>query len=314
MDVLSDVLRVFELSSTLYFRAELSAPFGLAVPPNPGAARFHVALRGECFLTVESAASPVHLRHGDLALVPHGAPHHLTDRPRRTSQDLERALAEAGFPGHGAFRYGGGEDPSTSLVCGHFAFAREVLHPLLSDLPAVLHFPASEDHGFAWVDDAMRFLSHEVRQDRPGSRVVLERLSEILFIHMLRAYAERAGDRARVLAAIADPQLGRALAAIHEDPARRWSLQELARRAGLSRTLFAERFHALVGQTPMQYLARWRMDVVKAELAASNRSLAEIGMDVGYRSEAALSRAFKRLVGVGPGAYRAARRAHEGAS
>ena len=274
MDVLSDVLRVFELRGTLYFRAELGAPFGLAVPENAGATRFHVALRGACYLAVPQV-EPVQLCRGDLALVPHGTPHTLADEPTRTPTELDDALARSRWAGQGAFRHGG-QGEVTTLVCGHFAFERDVLHPLLDALPRVLHLPAREGRSFTWLDDAMSFLGDEAQNGRPGSDVVLERLAEILFIQMLRAYVERAGDDARVLAAIADPHLGRALAAMHEDPARRWSLLELARRAGHSRSVFAERFAGLVGVPPMQSSRAggwsWRRSRSRAAGSRSPRS------------------------------------------
>lgn len=307
MDLLSDILRVIPLHGTLYFRAELGSPFGLAVPRNEGAARFHIALEGECTLELgEGEGEGVRLRRGELALVPHGARHHLVDTPARSVVELDAALAASGWTGAGPFRYGG-PGARTTLVCGHFAFPPGVLHPLLDALPRVLHFGADAGHDFRWLDDVMRYIGEEAGGDRAGREAVLSRLAEILFIHMLRAYVESCEEDSaeNVLAAIADPQLGRALTLIHERPAQKWSLQALAQGAGMSRTLFAERFAACVQLTPMQYLTRWRIELAKAQLRQSERSVAEVADSVGYLSEAAFGRAFKRLVGVGPGGYRA---------
>lgn len=303
MDVLSEILDAFHLTGVLYFRAELSAPFGVVVPEHEGAARFHIGVQGECCVRVDGDEEPRRIRRGDLLVVPHGRAHTLSDRPDRPEIGLDDAMARAGYEGEGRLVYGGG-GVSTVLVCGHFAFERGVLHPLIDALPPLLHFPAGRGVDYRWLDHAMQFLGEEARLDRPGASAVVSRLSEILFIQVLRAWVEREGERAGPVAAIRDPYLGRALNRIHERPEHAWTVAALARVAGMSRTSFAERFHGLVGLTPMQYLTRWRIEKAKVALRSPKVAVRQIAQDVGYASEAAFCRAFKKYVGVGPATYR----------
>lgn len=303
MDVLSDILDAFHLTGTLYFRGEFTAPFGVSVPAHENAARFHVCLNGSCVLDVGDGTEPVVLQRGDLLIVPHGSAHTISDRPGRPTQDLDDALSEAEFTGDSPFAYGGGGE-LTMLVCGHFAFEKETLHPLLDALPSLLHFPARARSDYRWLDEAMRFLGDEARADRPGARVVAERMADILFIQVLRAWVERDGDKAGPIAAIRDPHLGKALHSIHQDPAAPWTVATLARNAGMSRTTFSERFNNLVGMAPIQYLTQWRMEKAKHALRTRRTPMAEVAVGVGYQSEAAFNRAFRRFVGVGPGRYR----------
>ncbi|MCH9680012.1 MAG: AraC family transcriptional regulator, partial [Deltaproteobacteria bacterium] len=201
------------------------------------------------------------------------------------------------------FTYGGGGE-LTMLVCGHFAFEKGTLHPLLEALPQMLHFPARARSDYRWLDEAMRFLGDETRFDLPGARVVAQRMADILFIQVLRAWVERDGDRAGPIAAIRDPHLGRALREIHRDPAENWTVASLARSAGMSRTTFSEQFNRLVGVAPIQYLTQWRMERAKVALRSVTMSIADVAASVGYQSEAAFNRAFRRHVGVGPGRFR----------
>lgn len=303
MDVLSDVLRAFRLRGTLYFRGEFRAPYAVRVPRTESAARFHVVLQGECCLTVDGAA-PMLLRRGDLAVIPHGMPHVLSDKARARAIPLDTALTEAGFTGEGTFVHGG-QGSGAVLVCGEFAFGVSPDHPFLSQLPRTVHVPATDSRSFAWLDDVMRFLGHESKELEAGSEAVLTRLAEILFVQVLRAYMEMAKAPSRGLAGLAHPNLRRALDAIHAMPGTAWTLAGLASKAGMSRTQFATKFHELVGVTPMQYLTAWRVERAKEALGDPSLPVAAIAERVGYKSEAAFARAFKRFVGVGPGAFRA---------
>jgi AraC-like DNA-binding protein len=302
MDVLSDVLRAFRLRGTLYFRGEFRAPFGVEVPQTSGSARFHVALHGQGWVQVLDE-EPQLLQRGDLVVVPHGRPHVLSDDPNRETVSLEAAIKEAGYTGEGPFRHGGVGSPAV-LVCGEFAFDTVPGHPFLSELPSMLHFPSTESRNFMWLDDVMNFLGHEAKEEQPGSEAVLTRLAEILFVQVLRAYMESSNAPSRGLAGLADSNIKRSLRVIHEAPGEPWTVATLATKAGLSRTTFAEKFHDLVGITPMQYLMAWRVERAKAALSDPTVAIGVIAEQVGYKSEAAFSRAFKKLVGVGPGNYR----------
>lgn len=255
---------------------------------------------GVCTVALD-AAEPVRCGPGDLVLVPHGAPHVLSDAPGRPARPLAEALSESGFDGTGPFA-SGGSGPRTVLVCGHFTFGAGTLHPVLTGLPPLLHVRAGATRSYAWLDPVLRHLEGETRLARAGSGEIVRRLSEILLIEVLRACAE-AGETG-ALAALADPQLGRALEALHADPARAWTLAALARCAGLSRTLFAERFRTRLGVSPMRYLAHWRVHKARRLLQERGCSVAEAARRVGYASESAFHRAFREQFGAAPGLWR----------
>jgi AraC-like DNA-binding protein len=298
-DVLGEILATLELTSQLYFRAELTSPFAIAVPEEPGRIRFHVVAEGSCTIALGGAdAAP--LGPGDLVLVPHGAAHVLADAPGRAARPLAAVLAESGFAAGGPLVSGGG-GARTVLVCGHFAFGERLLHPILSSLPPLMPVRARGRAGYAWLGQLLRHIESETRARRSGYVEVVRRVSEILLIEVLRASAQE--GEAGALAALADPQLGRALEALHGGPEADWSLEALARIAGLSRTLFAERFRERLGVSPMKYLATWRVQKARALLAQSGVSVAEAARRVGYRSESAFHRAFREQFGAAPGAY-----------
>lgn len=305
MDVLSDVLRAFRLRGTLYFRGEFRAPFGVEVPQTHAAARFHVVLQGQCWVKV-CDEDPVLLQRGDLVVIPHGLPHVLSSDMDSAVIPLDAAIEEAGFEGDGAFHHGGHGQLAT-LVCGEFGFGVDPDHPFLNELPSTVHVPATESRSFMWLDEVMRFLGHETKELEAGSEAVLTRLAEILFVQVLRAYMQSARPPSRGLAGLVDPNIQRSLHSMHDRPGEAWTLATLASNAGLSRTKFAQKFHALVGTTPMHYLTAWRVERAKEALADPSLPVSQIAERVGYKSEAAFSRTFKKFVGVGPGRYRATR-------
>jgi AraC-like DNA-binding protein len=300
VDVLGEVLSTLELSSQLYFRAELSAPFAIGVPEERGVIRFHVATGEPCWIVLPGR-EPVRLAPGDLALVPHGAAHVLADDPERAPRPLAAVLDEAGFDGCGPLVHGG-DGARTVLVCGHFAFSEALLHPIVASLPPLLHHPGGAAAHHGWIEPVLHHLEHELRSRRAGHVEVVRRLSEILLIEVLRAHVERAGRVA--LSALADPSLGRALAALHGRPEADWSLESLARIAGQSRSLFAERFRERMGTTPMKYLAAWRMQMARRLLERPGACIGEVARRVGYASESAFHRSFRDHFGMPPGAWR----------
>jgi AraC family transcriptional regulator, activator of mtrCDE len=302
-DVLGEVLDALELTSQLYFRAELTSPFSIKVPEESGHIRFHVAAEGPCTIAL-AGRPPLALGAGDLVLVPHGAAHVLSDTPGRPARPLAALLDESGFDGSGPFVCGGG-GVRTVLVCGHFAFGEPGLHPIVASLPELMHVRAEANTGYRWMEQLLRHIESETRARRTGFLEVARRLSEILLIEVLRAYAEEGHPGA--LGALADPQLGRALAALHAEPEADWSVDALARVAGQSRTLFTERFRERMGTSPMRYLVAWRMRKARRLLAGGAVSVAEAARRVGYRSESAFNRAFREQFGAPPGVYRKSR-------
>lgn len=300
MDVLSQILDGIEMCGYLYFPAELRAAFGLRVPAVSNVCRFHVVVEGGCYLSL--GAERIWMERGDLALVPHGREHLLQDDPETPVDDLDMALEQKAHRGLEVFSWGD-NGAVCRLVCGHFEFDQEASHPILEALPRVIHVPATPTYDFRWMDQVMRFMGEETHSQRPGSAVISRRLSEVLFVQVIRHYAENAAQPAPILAGIVDPRLSRALHAMHTRLGEPWTLETLARESGMSRTAFAVRFNQLIGCPPITYLTGQRMGEAARRLRADD-DLGTVAERVGYKSEAAFARKFKELTGFGPGAYR----------
>jgi AraC-like DNA-binding protein len=191
-----------------------------------------------------------------------------------------------------------------SLVCGEFAFDSEVFNPLMDNLPPVLHVRGSESFNSKWLDSTLGFIAHEAAADQTGALAVIDRLAEIIFIQVVRAYVDAADSRVPFLAALGDPQIREALSLIHAQPHHTWSVAELGQRISMSRSAFSNRFGALVGMTPYQYLTSVRMQKAALRLKITDDSIMRVAEHIGYESEAAFSTAFKQHFGVRPGEYR----------
>jgi len=310
MDVLSDILGALRLQGTLYFSTEFRRPWGLRVPAFRRVARFHLVARGSCWVRVIGGEEPVEIETGDLILIPRGAEHVLADTPDTPCRTVDEVVREAGFAGHGALVHGGDDTGGpTRLVCGHFAFDEGFDHPLLAHLPPALVVRWNDAVRDSPLEHAFRFIVREVQEGRPGHEAVISRLSEVLFVQVIRFWAAHTSPASGVLAALADPRLGGALAAIHGEPRTRWTLDTLGRRAAMGRTAFAERFRRVVGEPPLQYLTRWRIQRARRLLRESQLSIDQIAEQVGYESGASFARTFKKVVGEPPGAYRRGTRA-----
>ncbi|MDJ0787912.1 MAG: AraC family transcriptional regulator [Myxococcota bacterium] len=313
MDVLADIVAGLELRSSLYFRAEFTTPFAVAVPEDRRRIRFHVAGVGRSWIRVASGES-VFYEHGDLILVPHGAAHVLASEPVTEATPLESIVAgrppgtreplrHGGDHGDGYGGAHGDGGAAIELVCGHFEFDETLVHPVVESLPPLVHVKASAG-SFDWMPPLLEAVERESRTEVPVSQGVARRLSEILFIQVLRAVMARPGSAPGLLEHLDDPQVAPALRAIHADPARDWSLESLASVAGASRSVFADRFRQRTGRTPMRYLTDWRMQKARRLLANPALSVGDVGRSVGYGSEAAFNRAFREAVGEPPGRHR----------
>lgn len=302
MDVIRDILNILRLRGNLYFRTDLCSPWGIFVPAESNIARFHVVIKGSCWMQIDDI-DPFLLSEGDLVIVPHGLAHRMMDAPETPCRDLPEVLKEQKYSGSGILRYGGGGS-ATSLVCGYFSFDSDVVHPMIESLPRKIHITGQDNYNFMWLDSAMKFIGLEAESNEFGSVAIIERLSEILFIQVIRAYSKTATESVGYLAALGHEQLSRALAEMHMEPHKKWTLEGLSRVAGLSRSSFAEEFRTLMGMPPMEYLTRWRMLVARAKLLETRKPLVEIAEDVGYQSEASFSTAFKRVFGSSPSTYR----------
>ena len=313
MDAFSDVLRVIRLSGGVFLEAEFTAPWCiggkistddckpfLAVPRHVIASHFVAA--GNMQLRVEGGET-IDVRAGELVLLPHNDTHVF-------GSDLNVALVRAREviqppQGGGISRinYGGG-GAATQLLCGYLA-SDAPFSPLLSALPSVLKLDVRATASGAWIESSFRFAASEIAAGRLGSTTVIAKLSELLFVEAVSQFvASLPAERRGWLAGLRDPQIGRALAVLHAHPTEPWTAETLALEVGMSRSVFAERFTSLVGQPPMQYLTLWRMHVAAQRLREGRGSVAQIGFAIGYESEAAFSRAFKRQFGTSPGTWR----------
>lgn len=302
-DPVAEALHGLHLDGAFYCRSDFTAPWGLALPPIEDCLLFHVVIAGQCRLEVAGEA-PRLLAAGDLALVPRGAGHVLNSEPGAIAADLFALPRETANGRYEALRHGGGGAP-TRLLCGALRFVQPLARQLVALLPPMIHVADWPGHQRAWIDGTLRYIAAEASEPRAGGEAVLTRLADILVIEAIRAWiGEAPAAQTGWLGALRDRQIGRALARLHRDPAHDWSLASLAEAAHMSRSAFAARFAELVGQPPMQYLARWRMQQALARLQGSDIAIAELAGQLGYESEAAFSRAFKRLLGISPGAAR----------
>ena len=311
MDVLSDVLTTVRLHSAIHFCPELSAPWGIEVPAQRDRALFYVLSRGSCYLEVDGLESPVPLVGGDLAMLPHGAAHTLRDRLHTPAIPLEALLREGCMSGVArAFHHGGGGGKS-ALVAGYFKFENRAANLFLAALPALMHIRAEDGQSVPWLEATLKFLASESTSEVPGAQIIMVRLTDVLFIQTLRAYiAQDAKDgqtcknEAGMFRALIDPQIGKALEVIHQQPDHPWTVAELAARVSMSRTGFAVRFTKMAGVAPLEYVRKWRMQKALDLLRQGEEPLEEIAGRVGYESGAAFSKAFKLEMGLPPGLYR----------
>jgi len=313
-DVLSDVLRAVRLTGAVFFDFELSPPWVAEAPPAhkiaaavmPGAQRvieYHVIARGGCWAQM-IGGEPIFLREGDVIVYPQGDPHVLSSAPGMRATPNLSMFQRGTKPLPLVYEMGGGGDDRTRVVCCFLGLDERPYNPLLTALPRVIHLSARGTNAAGWLGTLFNIAVGESGARRPGGENVLARLSELMFVEMIRQYIETLPP-AEIgwLAGLRDPVVGQALAALHAEPATDWTVEGLARHAGVSRSILAERFTGMVGQPPMQYLALWRTQVA-SRLLADGGQVATVAAAVGYESEAAFSRAFKKLVGRAPAAWR----------
>lgn len=327
-DTLSDVLRSVRLRSAVFYFvacndnwvAEAPASCDIAKAVMPSAERvieYHVVTAGECWAAVVGEA-PRKLQRGDVILLPHGDAHVISSapgmradpnigwyyqmkrnqRPFYITHDGPQQMQVEVSATHG-------EQPpaATQLVCGFIGCDMRPFNPLIATLPRLLHLPAIPGH--TWSEQFVQLAAAESAGKRPGSEVLLERMSEMMFVDAVRRHADTLPvESTGWLAGLRDRFVGRSLALLHEQPAAAWTLEELSGQVGLSRSALHERFVQFVGQPPMQYLTHWRMQLASRQLRDSQLSVAAIALEVGYDSEAAFARAFKRLTGQPPAAWR----------
>jgi AraC-like DNA-binding protein len=303
VDPLAEALHLFRMSGIFYTRSEFTAPWGLALPAMPDCLMFHVLTSGRCWLEV-AGAEPRVLQPGDLALVPHGQGHQLMSAPGTPSRQLFDLPREQLSERYEILRHGGG-GAATRMVCGAVRFAHPAAQHLVQILPRTIIIDAWSSPQSEWLQSTLRLLAAEAQELRPGGETVITRLADILVIQAIRLWM--AGDPAAQtgwLGALQDKQIGRALLLIHRNSAEAWTVAALAAEVGMSRSAFAARFSALVGEPVMHYVTGWRMRVALMWLKEDNAPLGDIALRLGYQSEAAFNHAFKRFMGIPPGSVR----------
>lgn len=303
VDPLGEVLHLLRMSGIFYSRSEVTAPFGVEVPQFPTNMVFHVALAGQAWLEIEGE-EPQLLQAGDIALVPHGDGHKMVsevggptmsilDMPRQKISERYELITNDGGGAH------------TTMICVPTRFDHPAAHQLVQLLPKLIYIQAWRSSYFESTQSILRLMAAEAKSLRLGGETVITRLADVMVIQALRSWIEE-DPMAQTgwLGALQDEHIGNAILAIHKEPERAWSVATLAKEVAMSRSVFAARFKQLVEESPMQYVTRWRMNIAMTLLRENDLSLAELAERLGYQSEATFSRAFKRAMGVSPGAVR----------
>ena len=321
-DVLSELLSAVRLSGSVFFDVQAKSPWVAEAPPaaqianevTPGAQHaieYHVVTRGSCWITLldGGAFEPVKLKEGDIAVMPHGDPHVVSSAPGMRAEpnmEIHRGPADGNALPF-KLRTGGDGPGDAHLICGFFSCDLRPFNPLIASLPRFLRLgrdisPAPP----GLLDQFIQFATAESNNRRAGSQSVLNRLSELLFVEVIRLHMNQLGDATTGwLAGLRDPLVGRALTLLHARPAHGWTLEELAAEAAASRSTLADRFVQMIGCAPIQYLTQWRMQIAARRLSEPGSKVALVAHEVGYESEAAFSRAFKKFVGCSPSEWRA---------
>ena len=305
-DPLGEVLQLLQLTGVLYCSAELTDPWGIEMPELAGVMNVEVVTSGHCWIELEGQA-PVFMPEGSLVLIPHGRRHKLRGNPGDKTTWLEDIPIERIGNRFETMRFGGGGRPTEVTYYG-VRFDPYLADRLIKLLPEMLQLRTHVDDG-SWLHSTIRFIAREARQRLPGSETVITRLADILVIQSIRSWIESVREEEHGwIAALHDPQIGRAISLMHRQPERDWRVQTLAREIGMSRSGFSARFTALVGESVLQYLTGLRMQLAHRELRETSDTLSRIAGRVGYQSEPAFNRAFKRVVGMPPGAVRKLKR------
>jgi len=300
MDPLDDVFAAMRVQTALYARLELTAPWGIRFAPGT-TARFGLVVRGNCWLTVEGEDDAIPLAAGDCYVLVHGSRYELRDELASSTQDCFDLI---GSRVGGIVKTGGG-GAAACVITGWFTFDEVGARPLMKLMPTLLYAGMDRDRTVA-LQSTLELLALETAQSGLGSNIAISRLADVLFINAIRAHAASNGSGDGWLGALADRRLGPALQAIHRDTARTWTVDSLAALAEMSRSGFALRFKQRVGESPFEYITRWRMFRAGALLRERHRPLLEIAAEIGYESEASFCKAFKRFTGLTPGGYRRA--------
>ena len=305
MDTLSKILDLLHFKGTFYFATNFNAPWSIRVPNYKNVSRFHYVTQGHCWVRIGNEAKAQKLSTGDLILIPHGANHILSDLPDSEPISLDAAFNQANYSGQGIFQFGENVTfNDTQLICGHYEFDQEYSHPLIEHLPEYIIRNENEGADFSWLKDTLRFMSTVSKTEKPGDHAIFKRLSEIIFIQTVRYWYENNSKDEGFMAALNDSQISKGLIAFHEDYASNWTVEKLAQKAFMSRSLFSNKFKQYLKISPMQYVIHWRTLNAKRMLIETELSMEQIANNIGYESSAAFNKAFKKTTHASPGEYR----------
>lgn len=298
-DPLGEALYLLRLNGSLYCHSDLYAPWGLEMPEMPGDMMFHILLSGQYWISVEGQ-NPIHLSKGSLALVTRGQGHTLYSNQGSACKHLFDLPIQKISDRYEYLEYGGSGE-KTSLLCGVISMDKLSGRKLIEQLPEVIHLHQHDADNPTWINSIVELISAEAENTMAGGETVMAHLSDIVVIKAIRHWINTATEaQFGWLGALRDPKLGKALSAIHNQPAESWTVDTLAQTAGMSRSGFAARFKEVVGTSAKQYLTHWRMTMAKSQLGSGSLSLGELSEQLGYQSEAAFSRAYKRIIGESP--------------
>jgi len=322
MDVLSEVLKVVKLQGALFYNGEFSSPWSVYAASSRELARYygtemehvivyHLLTEGRASVRFDDG-SRLRLEAGDIVMIPHGDRHIVENGPAAQTADDSAHLVEVLSRGLKLWRVGGGGEV-TRFVCGYMACEPRLGQVFLNGLPPIFKVSIRNLPSGRWLENSIRFSVDQADRFQPGGEAVLAKLSEVLFVETLRAYiAHLPANQTGWLASARDPDIGRVLALMHRDPAHPWTIASLAGEAGMSRSVLAERFRHYLDETPMAYLTSWRLQLGAQMLSSTNHSVAQIAAEVGYESESAFNRAFKRAFQLPPARFRNQSRAASG--
>ncbi|NGZ83730.1 AraC family transcriptional regulator [Duganella aceris] len=295
-DVLSQVLTLIRLRGELVYSANLRGPWGIAFAK--GAAHFHFIEHGEAWVRTPGA-EPIHVKQGDMLLLPHGTGHLICDDPATPQVGIDVIIDRHFDRARSVLDYGG-DGAATRVVGGLFNFEGGSLAAVMAALPIVVHIRSEAGKTPDWLDAIAHFLVKESHEVEPGSSLMISRLIDLLVIRTLRTWAANQATPSSWLGGLGEERIGRVLSAIHADPYRAWSVHELAGIAAMSRSIFAERFTARVGEAPLHYVKRWKLTLAADMLATGGLKVTQAAQRTGYTSDAAFSRAFKAHFGYAP--------------
>lgn len=301
-DPLGETLHSFRLEGVVYAHSHLTAPWGVVMPPMPDCLMFHIVTTGECRLEFEEGDAAI-LRPGEFALMPRGEGHVIKHAKGAQTIKYFDLPIEHVSPRYETLSYGGGGD-GTTLICGGVRIDHPAARDLVELLPNLIHIKTWGSPNAEWMHSTLRLMAAEAGSRQPGGETIVTRLADILVIQAIRTWLlEHPESRRGWLGALSDDRVGPALLLIHRDPSTDWTVASLAKSVSMSRSAFSARFTDLVGESVMQYVTRWRMHTAGAWLRETKITAAECGAKLGYNSEAAFSRAFKRVMGVPPGTW-----------